>query len=98
MIPGNDLAVHRILECLEENLFEPNRTWPDAVFERRSYSRWAAYEITEMIMARPYEDPDILIQEFMLKMMVLENSTSDKHKKRIFNIAIDAAEDILTLF
>ena len=51
-----------------------------------------------MIMARPYEDPDILIQEFMLKMMVLENSTSDKHKKRIFNIAIDAAEDILTLF
>lgn len=98
MRASNEVAAYLIFECLEENLVEPRNNWPTLIFEDRSYARWAATEIAEMLMDRPYDDPDLIVQEFMLKMMALENTTRDPAKKRIFNIAIETAEDILTLF
>lgn len=98
MKASNEVAVHLIFECLEENLFEPNKQWPNDIFEERSYARWAAYEIAEMLMDRPYESPDDIIQEFSLKMQVMSAIATDPEKSRIFLIAADTAEDILTLF
>lgn len=93
-----EIAIQKILECLEENLFEPHYAWPHNSFEERSYSRWAAIEIANLLMDRPYECPDTIVEEFMLKMMYLENTTDDPKKNRIFGIAYRTAEDILTLF
>lgn len=94
----NELAIRKIIECLEENLFEPKYSWPEKAFEDRSYARWAAYEIWERLMDRPNESPDLIISEFMLQMILYENITEDPKKARIFSVAKETAEDILTLF
>lgn len=94
----NQLAIQKIMECLEENLFEPNRQWPQTVFEERSYARWAAFEIWQRLMDRPHDLPDDIIEEFALKTQALSAVTDDPVKARIFSIASDTAEDILTLF
>lgn len=98
MKASNEVAAYLIFECLEENLFEPNRQWPDDIFEERSYARWAAYELAEMLMDRPHESPDDIVQEFILKMQVMSAIATDPAKSRIFSIAAETAEDILTLF
>ena len=91
-------AISLVQECLNENLFEPSYFWPDQSFEERSYSRWAACEIWERLLDRPREDPDLIVANFMFEMALFANSTDDSTKKRIFSIARDTAEDILTLF
>lgn len=98
MKANNELAAYMIIECLEENLFEPNQQWPDNSFEERSYARWAAYELAERIMDRPHEEPDDILHDFMVRMYFLSELTDDPKKKRIFSIAAETAEDILTLF
>lgn len=94
----SEVAVQKIMECLEENLFEPHIAWPHNSFEQRSYSRWAAIEIADRLMDRPYEFPDIIIESFMLEMEILAIEAKDPKRKRIFTIAEETAEDILTLF
>lgn len=98
MLPANDLAAEIIIETLEENLIEPKRSYPDDLFEERSYARWAAYELANRLMDRPYESPDLIIEEFMLTMMMYESATNDPRKSRLFLIAKETAKDILTLF
>lgn len=98
MIASNDLAACMISESLEENLFEPNKDWPQGVFEDRSYARWAAMELANKLMDCPYESPDLIIEEFMLKMGIFSAATEDPVKARIFSVAKETAEDILTLF
>lgn len=94
----NEIVVQKIMECLEENLIEPNKSWPRYLFEEQSYARWAAMEIAERLMDRPYDSPDLIIEEFMLKMAAFSAATDDPKRSRIFSIARDTAEDILTLF
>ena len=94
----NEIAIQKIIECLEENLFEPNNEWPQLIFEERSYARWAAIEIWQKLMDRPHNPPDTVIEEFMFEMILLSNATDDPRKRRIFSIASETAEDILTLF
>lgn len=98
MKANNEVAAHTIAESLEENLFEPNKNWPDTTFEERSYARWAAMELANRLMDRPYESPDLIIEEFMLKMEMFSIAASDPVKSRIFTVAKETAEDILTLF
>ena len=94
----NEKAARLIVECLDENLFEPQKDWPIDVFEERSYARWAAMEIWQMLMDRPHEEADAIIEEFMLKMAIYSECVEDARKRRIFRIAKNTAEDILTLF
>ena len=94
----NDQATRILGVCLEENLFEPNRRWPSDIFEERSYARWAAYEIWERLMDHPRESPDLIIEKFIFDMAVLQHSTNDTKKARIFEIAKETGRDILTLF
>lgn len=98
MKASNEVAAYMIFECLEENLFEPNRNWPETIFEERSYARWAAIEIADMLMDRPYEDPDTIVESFMLRMQLYSIVEEDPRKAKIFEIAKETAEDILTLF
>ena len=98
MAPSNDLAAEIVMTALEENLPEPNRNWPMDIFEEQSYARWAAYELVNLLMDRPHECPDLIIEEFIFKMAVMEHAADDPMKSRIFGIAKDTAKDILTLF
>lgn len=93
-----DLATDIITACLEENLPEPNRNWPPDIFEEQSYARWAVYELANRLMDRPYEFADSIVQDFILELTGYLYATDDPQKKRLFGVAIDAAEDILTLF
>ena len=94
----NDVAIQKIFECLEEDLYEPERNWPEKSFEDRSYSRWAAMEIWEKLMDHPHDDPNLIIEEYMFKMLALSKTTTDPMKSRIFSLASETAEDILSVF
>lgn len=98
MAPSNDLAAEVVMTALEENLPEPNRNWPADIFEEQSYARWAAYELANRLMDRPYEFVDNIIQDFILEMSGYLHQVRDPQKERLFRVAIDTAEDILTLF
>lgn len=95
---SSEQAVETVMTCLDENLFEPAYSWPDISFEERSYSRWAANEIWERLMDRPHDNPDDILHEFMVQMYFLSEMTNDPKKRRIFTIAAETAEDIMTLF
>lgn len=91
----NDEAVTTIFRYLEEYLFEPMKNWPKDEFEKRSYERWAAYEIIESLMDNPFTTADMVIDEFILKMICFANLA--KEKKQQFILAIDVAETIQSL-
>ena len=91
----NDEAVIKVLRYLEEYLFEPMKNWPKEEFEKRSYERWAAYEIVESLMDHPFATVDMVIDEFILKMISFAHLA--KEKKQQFIFAIDVAETIRSL-
>lgn len=93
----NELFAQWIIESLEADIFKPSNA-SDYTFEELSYARWAAYEISELLMNRPHDSPDLIIEEFMLKMTVFEASEDDSRRKRIFAVARETAEDMLTIF
>jgi len=70
--------------------------WPLCYFNQRSYSRWAANEILELVMDNPFSTPIDIIEEFIIKMDYF--SCIDLSTSLIFSIAKDTAEDILYLF
>lgn len=91
----NDEAVIKIFRYLERYLFEPMKNWPKDEFEKRSYERWAAYEIIESLMNNPFTTADTVIDEFILKMISFAHLA--KEQKQQFIFAIDAAENIRSL-
>jgi len=91
----NDKAVTTILRYLEECLFEPTKDWPKEEFKKRSYERWAACEIVESLMDHPFTTADILIDEFIFKMIFFAHLA--KERKQQFIFAIDVAETIRSL-
>lgn len=91
----SEITVQKILRYTEDHLFEPDRKWPIDILEQRSYARWAAFEIIELVMNNPLEDPYILIEEFRLEM--LSYSYMYDGEKDMFAIAEYVANDILQL-
>ena len=94
----NEIAVITIIDCLEENLFEPNKRWPNDAFEERSYARWAAYEIWERILDNPFKTTDEILDEFILDMTICAMGTDNPQREKLFRIARETAEDIASLF
>lgn len=90
-----DLSVQTLLRYVDEHLFEPDRKWPLDIFEQRSYERWAAFEMIELIFNNPTKDPKTLIEMFSLEMMSYSHLYDGK--KDMFSIAECVAKDILLL-
>lgn len=92
-----DEVIQKILKYEEEVLFEPGIHWSKQKIRERSYARWAAEEILMAIMDRPFAMPDMIIEEFIIRMeyflYISENATANF----IFTIAENTAEDILGL-
>lgn len=94
----NEEAVIKIMNYIYSHCFEPDVKFPTAWFDQMSYSNWAAYEILELVMDHPLDDPSLLIDEFIIKMELFTLVGGPFEKGIIFSIAKDTAEDIQLLF
>lgn len=92
-----DEAIQKILKYEEEVLFEPGLHWPKKKIQERSYARWAAEEILLSIMDHPFTEPDMIIEEFIIKMECFLHISENTTANSIFTIAENTAEDILGL-
>lgn len=94
----NEETVNKIMNYIYSHCFEPDVKFPKEWFDLMSYSNWAAYEILELVMDHPLEDPGMLIDEFIMKMELFSFVGDQSEKGIIFSIARDTAEEIQLLF
>lgn len=91
-------AVLAIQEYIHQYLFEPKSNWPTCEFRRRSYSRWAADEILNMIKNDPInQDPLNNVELFMNKMDRFLDMSENQEVYFAFIVAKETAEDIVCL-
>lgn len=97
----NDMVVQALLDYLNES-DESEIYWPRHHFEESCFSRWAAWEMIEAILDHPFDDPEDVIEEFTMKMVIFSSIADGTDEGRIFSIAADFAADFadecLTLF
>lgn len=104
------VAISVIQEYMDEHLFEPKSNWPKCEFNIRSYSRWAANYILDLIIKEsmklpPYisgletRDPLAIIQDFINDLDYYSEISSDNGRMlTIISIAKNTAVDIRSLF
>ena len=92
-----DTSVAVIRSYIEKNLFNPSFSWPRDEFRKRSYQRWAAYEICSRIMDKPFNDPIVVIENFIFDMAMYACYGEEKYAF-IFQSAIETAEELIQLF
>ena len=83
---------------VDEHLFSPSFTWPKYEFRKRSYQQWAAYEICDRIMDKPFDDPITIIENFMFEMAMYACYGEDEQRSFIFQNAVETAEELSLLF
>jgi len=91
-------AADIIYQYIKENLFDAPASWPKQEIEKRSYQQWAAYEIVNRILDHPLDMPIDTIDSFMYEMAMYACYGEDEHRSRIFQIAVETAEDVALLF
>lgn len=91
-------AAEKLMAYIDEHFIEPHSTWNEEIFEELVYSRWAAEQILQLLMDRPFESPEVVVECFLLKMVLYSWSSKSEKQARIYSIAEDAAEEILYLF
>lgn len=94
----SELAISIIQEYIEQHLFSPSPSWPNDEFEKRSYAQWAAYEIVNRIMDKPFEMPICIIENFIFEMAMYACYGEDEHRSLIFQTAVETAEELVLLF
>ena len=93
----NEVAIIKIMNYIENVLFEPGYRWDEFIFKERSYSRWAAYEILNRIIDKPLHPPDLVIESFIIELTFYSCLKEDTEASRMFIIARDASQNILEL-
>lgn len=93
-----DTAVSTIHRYIDKHLFSPSASWEKCKFRKRSYQQWAAYEICDRILDKPFDDPIVVIDEFAMEMSVYASHGTDDFRKFIFENAVEIAEDLILLF
>lgn len=94
----SETAVSIIKEYVDRHLFSPSFSWPKDEFEKRSYSQWAACEIINRIMDKPFEMPICIIESFICEMAMYACYGEDEHRSLIFQTAVETAEELILLF
>lgn len=90
-------AVLLILQdYMSEHLFEPGPKWPKYYFEERSYSRWVTLEIIDRVKKQKTTPPIVIIEDFIRELD--DCSSANENNRKLFSMARDAAEDVLSLF
>lgn len=91
-------AAELLMAYINEHFVDPPSTWNEHLFEELVYSRWAADQILYLLMDRPFEPPESVVECFLLKMALYSWSCKSEKQARIYSIAEDTAEEILHLF
>lgn len=91
----NEKAISIIVDYIEHTLGAIDSIWPEHMFEYRSDERWAANEILERVLDNPFDDPAIIIEEYLFEMLCFEHITSIDRKRKMFSTAKDTAEKLL---
>lgn len=94
----SELAYSIIKEYIDQHLFSPSFSWPKYEFIKRSYAQWAAYEIIDRIMDKPFEMPICVIEEFIFEMAMYACYGEDEQRSFIFQTAVETAEELALLF
>lgn len=94
----SELAISIIQEYIEQHLFSPSFSWPKDEFKKRSYSQWAAYEIINRIMDRPFDMSICIIENFICETAMYACYGEDEHRSLIFQTAVETAEELALLF
>lgn len=94
----SELAISIIQEYIEQHLFSPSFSWPKDEFKKRSYAQWAAYEIINRIMDKPYEMPIYVIENYIFEMAMYAHYGEDEYRNLIFQTAVETAEELALLF
>ena len=105
----NDKAVFKIQKYIDECLFEPSINWFKYEFKKRSYARWAAFEILDRIIEEEMKLPAFISgQERLTPVEIIwqyvevfdsySDLTEDKDVQFIFSTARDTAENLIYLF
>lgn len=92
----NEETLYAVQDYIDLYLFEPQKNWPKQEIESRSYARWAALELLNRLMDNPLEDPDIVVDCFVME-MAMYSHLGGSNGNRIFGAALDTAVDILRL-
>lgn len=92
-----DVAAQKIMDYIDEFLFEYPCDVDKQIFKERSYSRWAAFYIVEQLMSNPFVAPDDIIEEFIIKWTIFSCINKDTEANFVFTIASDTAEELLKL-
>ena len=91
-------AAEKLLAYIDEYYCEPPFVWHTQLFEEMTYSRWAAFEILGRILDRPFDPPEDVVSDFLLRVALYSQVVKTPTQQRIFSIAEDTAEDILQFF
>lgn len=93
-----DTAVSTIHRYIDKHLFSPSASWEKCKFRKRSYQQWAAYEICDRILDKPFDDPITVIENFMFEMAMYACYGEDEQRSFIFQNAVETAEELSLLF
>lgn len=88
----NDIQVY-----IYENLFPPDRSWPDKWFKERSYSRWVVYELLERIRNSSDTTPVYIMEQFLQELEYYEDLAEDSGNKNTSYIFRTAKNEILDM-
>lgn len=96
--PYNETAICHVLNYMDEVLFEPKKLWDEDIFEEQSWSRWAAYEIFELLADHPDDFPDTIVESFYDKMWYYHDISPEGSKQQLrFGTAMNVAYDLLDI-
>lgn len=85
-------VIFEIESYARQYLFEPAGNWPKYWFKQRSYRRWAAEELIELLKKDTSTPARIQVEKFIHKMDMY--STINSSSSWIFAVARDEAENI----
>lgn len=94
----NEQGIKTICAYSQEFLPEPGRNWPKYRFNQRSYARWAAAELVNLISDHPFVPADITVEKFIIQCSYYADCFNENTKQNLmFSVARDVASDILDI-
>lgn len=93
-----EMELRILISYMQDCLSTPAPNWSDRYFADFCYQRWAANEILERMLQRPFQEPIDIAEDFILEMMYYRNLARTLTAQRLFEAAIRTAEDVRKLF
>lgn len=90
-----DKAIQKIQNYVESYCSVLNVPCETDLFKKRSYRRWAACEICDLIASHPFDDVDTIIEDFMFLIMAYMSFDHSDKCNMIFKSALETAETML---